>query len=85
MAGVTLTGENRVPRFNPETMESDVPGLYLAGTVAAGVQQRYTLFIENCHEHAGRIARAITGRWPSALGGVPARNVELPLEQIQAN
>ena len=42
MAGVELRGENRVPVFDPETMETNVPGLYLAGTVAAGIQQRYT-------------------------------------------
>jgi thioredoxin reductase (NADPH) len=85
MAGVELVGENRVPVFDPATMETNVPGLYLAGTVAAGVQQRYTLFIENCHEHAGKITQAITGRWPARLGGVASRNYELAFEQIQAN
>ncbi len=85
MAGVELVGENRVPVYNPDSMESNVPGLYLAGTVAAGVQQRYRLFIENCHEHAGKITQAITGRWPDGLGAVPARNYELALEEIQAN
>ncbi|MCB0146957.1 MAG: NAD(P)-binding domain-containing protein, partial [Caldilineaceae bacterium] len=68
MAGVQLDGENRVPVFDPATMETNVPGLYVAGTVAAGIQQRYVLFIENSHEHAGKITRAITGRWPEKLG-----------------
>ncbi len=85
MAGVTLEGENRVPVFDPATMETDVPGLYLAGTVAAGVQQRYTLFIENCHEHAGKIVQAISGKWPSRIGTVAARTYPLPFEQIAAN
>ena len=84
-AGVELVGENRVPVFNPTTMESNVPGLYLAGTVAAGVQQRYTLFIENCHEHAGKITQALTGRWPDGLGAVPVRSYDLAFEQFQAN
>lgn len=83
--GVELRGENRVPAFDPATMETNVPGLYLAGTVAAGVQQRYTLFIENCHAHAGAITQALTGRWPARLGGPAARNYELAFEQIQAN
>jgi thioredoxin reductase (NADPH) len=83
--GVTLQGENRVPVFNPETMETNVPGLYLAGTVAAGIQQRYTLFIENCHEHAGKITRALTGQWPDGLGSVPTRNYHLAFEHIEAN
>lgn len=85
MAGVTLNGPNRVPSYNPETMESDVPGLYLAGTAAAGVQQRYSLFIENCHEHAGKITQAITGQWPKRLGNIPSRNYDLSFEQIEAN
>jgi thioredoxin reductase (NADPH) len=85
MAGVALVGENRVPVFNPQTMETDVPGLYLAGTVAAGVQQRYTLFIENCHEHTARIVTAITGQAPTAGGDIQARNYALTLDQIKAN
>jgi thioredoxin reductase (NADPH) len=79
--GVELRGENRVPVFDPATMETNVRGLYLAGTVAAGIQQRYTLFIENSHEHAGKIAQAITGRWPARL----RQGAELPFERIAAN
>ena len=85
MVGVTLHGENRVPDFNPASMETNVPGLYLAGTVAAGIQQRYTLFIENSHEHAGKIAAALTGRWPRRLGDAAGRNYALALEKIEAN
>lgn len=85
MAGVELRGLNRVPVFDPTTMESNVPGLYLAGTVAAGIQQRYTLFIENCHEHAAKIAAAMTGKHPDAVGDVAARSYDLAFEQIQAN
>jgi thioredoxin reductase (NADPH) len=85
LAGVELRGENRVPVFDPATMETNAPGVYLAGTVAAGVQQRYTLFIENCHEHAGKIVQAITGRWPEQLGDAASRNYNLAFEQIEAN
>lgn len=60
-AGVELTGENRAPTFNPRTMETNVPGLFIAGTAAAGTQHRFKLFIENCHMHAERIVAAITG------------------------
>ncbi len=81
MAGVELRGENRVPVFDPATMETNVPGLYLAGTVAAGIQQRYTLFIENTHHHTGKIAAALTGQWPAILGTAPPP----PLEAIEAN
>jgi thioredoxin reductase (NADPH) len=83
--GVELTGENRVPTFDPETMETNVPGVYLAGTVAAGVQQRYTIFIENSHEHVARITQAVSGRWPTRLGAPHGRSYELAFEQIEAN
>lgn len=85
MAGVELHGENRVPVFNEATMETNVAGLYLAGTVAAGIQQRYTIFIENAHEHVGKITADITGRWPEKLGDVRSRNYELAFEDIAAN
>lgn len=85
LAGVGMEGENRVPVFNPETMETNVPGIFLAGTVAAGIQQRYTIFIENSHEHVGKIVQAITGRWPDALGSPVTRHHALPFEQIEAN
>ncbi len=85
-AGVTLAGEARTPIYDPETMETDVPGLYVAGTAAAGArQERYTLFIENTHVHVGKIVKALTGRWPARLGTIPARRYDLPLEAIQDN
>lgn len=62
--GVTLGGENDAPMFNPDTMETNVPGLYVAGTASAGTQKHFKLFIENCHPHVTRIVRAITGKPP---------------------
>jgi thioredoxin reductase (NADPH) len=61
-AGVELEGENRSPRHNPHTMETNVPGLYVAGTAAAGTQHRFKLFIETAHVHVNRILAAITGQ-----------------------
>ena len=84
-AGVNLVGEDRAPEYNPDTMETNVPGLFVAGTAAAGTQSRYHLFIENTHIHVGRIFKALTGRWPEQLGTIPSRSYELPAEQIEAN
>ena len=66
-AGVTLEGENRQPRHDESTMETDVPGLYVAGTAAAGTQHHFRLFIENAHPHVARICRAITGHVPPGI------------------
>ena len=48
-------------------METGVPGLYIAGTAAAGTQIRYKLFIENCHSHVVRILRHLAGQDPQRI------------------
>lgn len=78
-AGVTLEGENRGPKFDPATMMTDVPGLYVAGTAAAGTQKKFRLFIENCHPHVGKIVKSITGDDPPAgLVNDAAKTYDLP-------
>lgn len=84
--GVALDGPRQVPVFDPKTMETNVPGLYLAGTTIAGErQERYRIFIETSHEHVAKIVTAITGRPPERLGTVPSRNYELALKDFEAN
>jgi thioredoxin reductase (NADPH) len=58
VCGVTLEGSDRIPTHNPATLESNVPGLYLAGSVLTG-RNTGQIFIENSRGHAGRIAEAI--------------------------
>jgi len=84
-AGVKLEGSQKTPVCNPDTMESNIPGLYIAGTAAAGTQERYRLFIENCHIHVKKITSAITGQVPEKIGTIPARNYDLPLENFRDN
>lgn len=84
-AGVHLVGDERAPQHHPETMETNLPGLYVAGTAVGGERkQRYSYFIENCHVHVSAIVHHLTGDWP-IVGTIPARHYELPLEDIQAN
>lgn len=61
-AGVELFGEARMPQHNPRTMETNIKGLFVAGTASAGTQHRFRVFIENSHIHAAKIVAAITGR-----------------------
>jgi thioredoxin reductase (NADPH) len=61
MAGVELVGENEIPVFDERTMETNVPGIYIAGTAAGGTQARYRIFLENCHIHIDRILASIMG------------------------
>lgn len=46
------------PSHNPETMETNVPNLYLAGVVCGGMDTR-VWFIENSREHAVKIVKHI--------------------------
>lgn len=62
-AGVTLEGPGGKPRLDEATMETDVPGLYVAGTAIAGTQLGGAReFIETSHVHVERIVAAVTGR-----------------------
>lgn len=56
--GVTVDPETGVPRHDPETMETDVPGLFLAGVIAAGYDAN-KIFIENGRFHGERIVARI--------------------------
>ena len=61
-AGVQLNGEREVPSYDIETMETNVPGVYLCGTIVGGTQHRYEIFIENGHVHVDRIVAHVTGQ-----------------------
>ena len=70
-AGVELIGPNRRPVFDDATMQTNVPGVYVAGTAVAGTQaSAYSVFLENCHEHVDRIVRSLQG---AGGGGHPPR------------
>jgi thioredoxin reductase (NADPH) len=56
--GVRLEGDRRVPAHDPQTLESNVPDLYLAGAILGG-SAIGRIFIENSRHHAGRIASSI--------------------------
>lgn len=58
--GVALSEDgNKYPKYNPKTMESNVPGLYLAGVVCGGLAT-HEWFIENSRIHANLIAKHIS-------------------------
>ncbi|WP_177225921.1 YpdA family putative bacillithiol disulfide reductase [Arsenicibacter rosenii] len=59
--GLELDPVTQIPAYDKTTFESTVPGLYVCGTVMAGI---YTekVFIENGREHAQAIIDHIAGR-----------------------
>jgi putative YpdA family bacillithiol system oxidoreductase len=58
--GVNFSEETYVPVFNENTLESNIEGLYLAGTVLTG-KNTGKIFIENSRHHGKLIVDSILG------------------------
>ncbi len=52
--GLNLSEDKFIPQYNPGTMETNLPGLYLAGVVCGGLDT-HLWFIENSRIHAEMI------------------------------
>jgi len=59
--GVRLDRDSLRPEINPETLESNVPGIYLAGVIVGG-KRTSDIFIENGRFHGRQIIAGITGK-----------------------
>ena len=64
--GVELEGEDRCPACDPKSLESNVPGIYLAGVIIAG-ERTNEIFIENGRFHGRQIASDLKERLSAAL------------------
>ena len=58
--GVRTDPRTGIPDHDPATMETNVPGAYIAGVIAAGFNAN-RIFIENGREHGALIAAAVAG------------------------
>jgi thioredoxin reductase (NADPH) len=58
--GIALDPQTNKPETNPETLESNVPGIYLAGVVIGG-NATGEIFIENGRFHGKQIIAALAG------------------------
>jgi len=56
--GVEMDDDTGRPTFNPDTMETNVSGIYIAGVIAAG-NNANEIFIENGRFHGEQIAATI--------------------------
>ena len=66
--GVEVDEASGVPRHDAETMETNVPGVYIAGVLASGLDAN-KIFIENGREHGGRICDHIKSKPPRVSPG----------------
>ncbi|WP_374461160.1 YpdA family putative bacillithiol disulfide reductase [Chryseobacterium taeanense] len=60
-SGIELQGDCLNPLYNSETMETNIPGLYLAGVVCGG-KDTHLWFIENSRIHAEMISKHILSK-----------------------
>ncbi len=60
-AGIRLHRETMSPEFNPETFETNVPGIFLAGGAICG-RDTSNIFIENGRFHGEKIVSVIAER-----------------------
>ncbi len=59
--GLEMKGECLNPSYNPDTMESNIDGIYLAGVVCGG-RDTHLWFIENSRIHASQIIQDIINK-----------------------
>jgi thioredoxin reductase (NADPH) len=59
--GVPVDAETGVPAHDPATMETPVPGIFVAGVLVSGYDAN-RIFIENGREHGRLIATALAAR-----------------------
>jgi len=59
-AGVPIDATTGIPQHDPDTLETSVPGLYIAGVVVAGYDAN-KVFIENGRFHGDKIVAHLSG------------------------
>jgi len=64
--GVECGGVDRMPACDAETLESNIPGIYLAGVIVAG-ERTSEIFIENGRFHGVQIAAALAAKRNSSV------------------
>src|SRR5205085_1847095 len=59
--GIPIDAKTGIPSHDPKTLETSVPGIFIAGVVVAGFDAN-KVFIENGRFHGDRIVARLTGR-----------------------
>ncbi|HZZ39314.1 MAG TPA: YpdA family putative bacillithiol disulfide reductase [Acidobacteriaceae bacterium] len=73
--GVRIEGEYRCPACDPTSLESNVPGIYLAGVIIAG-DRTNEIFIENGRFHGRQIANDLKLKQQSPAGALAGMQAE---------
>jgi thioredoxin reductase (NADPH) len=68
-SGVEIDPQTGIPRHDPSTLETNVPGVFIAGVVVAGFDAN-KVFIENGRYHGDKIVARLKGLPAPATPGV---------------
>lgn len=69
--GVPIDGKTGIPEHDPATMETAVPGVFIAGVIASGYDANKT-FIENGRYHGELIAQKLVGSAAPSFSTIPS-------------
>jgi thioredoxin reductase (NADPH) len=89
MLDVKLEGEDEIPCYDADTMETNTAGVYIAGTASAGNQYKgFKIFIATCHDHGIKILSSIAPEkyGPDLyrqVGNIPGRDYPLSSDDIE--
>ncbi|MGM0675026.1 MAG: NAD(P)-binding domain-containing protein [Spirochaetota bacterium] len=84
--GVARSGPEARPQFDEETMETNVPGVYVVGTATGGNQKSFSVFITTSHVHSLRVGRALDPHRtiePGWVGNIEQRDYPLSSADIE--
>lgn len=84
--GVATEGTELRPLVDPQTMETNVPGVYVIGTATGGNQRGYKVFITTSHRHCLAVAGAIAPEAridPAWVGNLSARDYRLSSADVE--
>jgi len=59
LLGIQIVPDTGLPHYDPQTMETNAKGVYLAGVVCGGMNTR-EWFIENSRDHGAKIANHVS-------------------------
>ncbi len=82
--GIAFEGDERIPCYDPKTMETNIPGVFLAGTAISGGRQTYKDFIGTSHDHTVKIVKKIMGVENIPVGTVHSRRYPFSRADIES-
>jgi thioredoxin reductase (NADPH) len=73
----------KMPEYNTNTMETNIKGVFLAGTIAGGKEKMHEFFIGTCHSHVEKIIQTIRPDAEIMTGSPRSRKYSFKYREVQ--